>query len=100
MPQVPNSRVLDFGTGPRIFATKVISSRMERGGGAVTLTLAVEEHRMDRLTEEPQQDNEIFAVVGTLTLTQPACVDLVNSITTLLAGIQAAKAQKPETGAN
>jgi hypothetical protein len=73
---------------------------MERGGGAVTLILGVEEYRGERLTEQPMAENDVFAVVGTLTLTQPACVDLVNSISGLLAGIAASKAKKPETGAN
>lgn len=100
MSQIPNNRVVDFGSGPRLFATKIISTRMERGGGAITLTLAVEDTRMSRLTDTPTIDNEVFAIVGTLTLTQPACADLVNSITGLLAGIQATKAKIPDAGAN
>src|SRR5690606_4723035 len=96
--RIPPQKIVDYDKGPRLFATHVLSTRYDNG--AVTITLGTIEYRPDRLTDAPDPDKECVAVTGRVTLTHAATTDLVNSITSLFAGMKAMQAEKPGAGAN
>lgn len=93
------SRVVDYGSGPRLFASKLIGFQTQ-GPGSISFTLGVGEYRGARLDEAPASDNYVVAVVGTLTLTASACMELANALSRIAGGLAARTAEAPKAGAN
>jgi hypothetical protein len=91
-------KVVDYGSGPTIFATGVVSTR--RDGNIITATLGVEEYRAASKSAPPSEEHVVHRIVGQIVMPDFAFRELIDSLNTLYTAGAAAKAEEGPAGVN